>query len=216
MINTAFFAFGLIAVTAQTLMLRQMLVIFGGNELSVGLILAEWLLGSTLGSYAASVILPKKAPDFKALAVVIFLLLGVSLAILYPALSNIRSVLALLPGQSVGLGGLIIASFAVIFPLSFLSGCQFGFGARWAGSFGKPSFSWKIYFWESSGFMSGGVLFTFVLIKMFGTVQIILLSACLCFLFAGLFYFRRKRARIIYFFNGFFYPTLPRFNIPSL
>jgi len=38
---------------AQIIFLREFLVIFFGNELSIGIILSQWLLGITIGAIAA-------------------------------------------------------------------------------------------------------------------------------------------------------------------
>ncbi|MCX5781969.1 MAG: hypothetical protein NT145_04610 [Elusimicrobia bacterium] len=186
MIVLSFLIFGFITVTSQTLMLREMLVIFGGNELSIGLILAEWLLGSALGSYISTGFGINKKINFKNAISLSLFFTGIYLLILFPMLSNIRNILNLLPGQSVGLPYLLISSFLAIFPLSFLIGSQFSLGAHWAQSKLVGSLSWKIYLWESMGFMLGGILFTFVLIKVFSAVPLILFISCLAIVFSSI------------------------------
>jgi len=46
-----FFVLGGFAVTAQAIFLREFLVVFLGNELSLGLILSTWLLGVAFGAW---------------------------------------------------------------------------------------------------------------------------------------------------------------------
>ena len=45
---------GFSAVVIQTLFIREMLVVFQGNELSVGIILSQWLAGTALGNFVAA------------------------------------------------------------------------------------------------------------------------------------------------------------------
>ena len=42
---------GFTATTAQVLLMRELLVVFYGNEISLGLFLASWLLWTALGSF---------------------------------------------------------------------------------------------------------------------------------------------------------------------
>jgi len=196
MISIAFFIFGFITVISQTIMLRQLLVVFGGNELSIGIILAGWLLGSTLGSYGASIFRKFTNVSFKNIIVFLLFIAGLYLLIFFPALSNVRSFLNLLPGQAVGFSGILLASFCVIIPLSFLMGCLFSFGAKWAEEEYFSSFSWKIYFWESAGFMAGGALFVFLLLKVFNAIPLTLLTAALCIIFSLILFLKKLPAKI--------------------
>lgn len=42
---------GFSGLVAQILLLRELLIVFSGNELSIGLILANWLILGAFGSY---------------------------------------------------------------------------------------------------------------------------------------------------------------------
>ena len=46
----AAFLVGVNAIISQVILIRELLVNFSGNELSVGIILASWLIGGALGS----------------------------------------------------------------------------------------------------------------------------------------------------------------------
>ncbi|MFH1368429.1 MAG: hypothetical protein ABII64_04810 [Elusimicrobiota bacterium] len=50
MFNSVFFLSGFIAVCAQTFLLREIQVVFHGNELSIGLVISLWMLGVAAGS----------------------------------------------------------------------------------------------------------------------------------------------------------------------
>ncbi len=190
MINFTFFIFGFITVVSQTMILREMLVVFGGNELSVGLILGEWLLGSTLGSYFGS-IFSKKIKTKKYISITL-ILTGLYLFLFLPILSNLRNVLNLLPGQSIGLSSLIITSLVSVIPLSFLIGTQFSLGAGWAENQSLHPFSWRIYFWEFVGFLAGGIIFTFLLIRFLSSSAILIVFSFLSIIFAFYLLFNKK------------------------
>jgi len=49
-VRAALSLIGFTAVIAQVLLMRELMVAFGGNELSLGLMLANWLLWTALGS----------------------------------------------------------------------------------------------------------------------------------------------------------------------
>ena len=49
----AMFCLGAFAAIAQVLFVRETLVVFFGNELSIGVMFASWLLGISLGAFAA-------------------------------------------------------------------------------------------------------------------------------------------------------------------
>ena len=50
------FALGFMAIPAQIILMREFLLVFGGNELIIGLFLAYWMLLTACGSYAAKFI----------------------------------------------------------------------------------------------------------------------------------------------------------------
>ena len=49
-LNLSLILKGLIAIIMQILIIRELLVVFNGNELTIGIILAVWLILEALGS----------------------------------------------------------------------------------------------------------------------------------------------------------------------
>jgi len=49
--SVAILAKGFSGLVAQILLLRELLIVFSGNELSIGIILANWLILGAIGSY---------------------------------------------------------------------------------------------------------------------------------------------------------------------
>jgi spermidine synthase len=50
MLIVAFLILGFGGIVAQTLLLRELLVLFSGNELSLGLIIGSWIVSEALGA----------------------------------------------------------------------------------------------------------------------------------------------------------------------
>jgi len=55
---------GFSAVVVQSLFIREMLVIFQGNELSLGIIFSDWLIGAALGNFSLQGSNSRKAEGF--------------------------------------------------------------------------------------------------------------------------------------------------------
>ncbi len=155
---------GFLSVCAQTLLLREMLVVFQGNELSLGLMLSQWLLGVALGSFLASrprglgCLRPRTALP------VSFLLAGLALPAALFWIRNLRLWLAVFPGEGLSLGTLFLGSAAALLPVSLLFGVQFVYGVRWAETEKRTLPAGTIYFAEALGYLAGGLVFTFGLI----------------------------------------------------
>ena len=55
------FTIGFCAIPAQVILMRELLMVFGGNELFIGLFLAVWMLLTAAGSYMAGFLRLKEA-----------------------------------------------------------------------------------------------------------------------------------------------------------
>ncbi len=55
------FTIGFCAIPAQVILMRELLMVFGGNELFIGLFLAVWMLLTAAGSYLAGFLRLKDA-----------------------------------------------------------------------------------------------------------------------------------------------------------
>lgn len=168
-----FFLCGFNAVISQTVLLRELLVVFQGNELTLGLLLSQWLLGVALGSWFAT------RPAWQDRVGLLPPIAGG--ALWFPAavvaVRLLRGWLAALPGQGFGLGLAWLAAGAVMLPLAFLVGVQFSAGVRWLESRQTAAAGSKVYVWEALGYLAGGVLYTFLLASWLGSVAISGLAA---------------------------------------
>ena len=151
---------GFVATVAQVIILRELLVLFYGNELSAGLIFAGWLLWSGLGSGLAG----KWAMKISAHTNLLRLLL-VCLAALLPLsvlfIRATRIIWALPAGELPSIGKMLFISVAATGVFCPISGALFGI--CWAihrrRGENQPL---GIYLGEALGAAAGGLVFYFV------------------------------------------------------
>ncbi|MBN1621714.1 MAG: fused MFS/spermidine synthase [Endomicrobiales bacterium] len=178
--NLIFFFAGFISVIIQTLFLREMLVIFCGNELSIGVILSNWLIGVASGSFIAGSSFFSKRIKPRTGLIITFLLIAANVFFSFILIRNLRYVLRLFPGEGISLGDTIWSSFVVLFSLSAFIGAQFSLGVRWIEEYETKLPAGRIYLWESLGYLAGGVCFTFIFLKFSNASTTVLILMFLC------------------------------------
>lgn len=172
----ALLVMGLSGIVAQVLLLRELLVTFYGNELSIGIILANWLISEAIGSF----FLGKKIEKIKR-KIEAFVLIQILFLISFPVaiyLTRIlRAIIAVIPGEGIGLLPIFYSSFLIIVPVSLFHGALFTFGCKIYSQFFKEQISsiGKVYVYETLGSIAGGIFFTYFLITNFHSFQISLI-----------------------------------------
>ncbi|MBN1526936.1 MAG: hypothetical protein JW919_05095 [Candidatus Omnitrophica bacterium] len=156
---------GFTSLVVQTLLIREFLITFYGNELTIGLILANWIILEAIGSGVASRFagrLRHPAAGYSLLQIGISLYLPASLFLI----RNIRNLLGLSVGEGTGLFYIMAGSFIILAPLSIFDGAQFPLGCRLlSDSSEKPLESTgRVYILEALGFILAGPVFTYILI----------------------------------------------------
>jgi len=160
-----FLAVGFAETVGQVLLARELLVNFQGNELSLGVILACWLLLTGLGSW----LLGKVAGRISAkpqLFVVTVVLYAVVLPVQLLLARVANTLVGVAPGQVPGLAAIVLAALIVLTPLCLLHGFQFPYACRiLAGRKGRaPEQAAGLYIAEALGSMAGGILFAYLLV----------------------------------------------------
>jgi len=85
----AFVSMGVVIAATQGLLVRLLLISFAGNELSIGLVLAGWMLTEAAGSHLAGRLAPRFAQRFR-LFVVLQLVFGALLPLVVGACYGVR------------------------------------------------------------------------------------------------------------------------------
>lgn len=169
---------GIGAVVTQLALLREMLSVFDGNEMVMGILLGNWLLltglGSWLGRYTGAV---RRPLDWLGAAQILVALLPLLQIILLRTLRNV-----VFPrGAMIGAGQTVLASFVVLAPFCLVSGFVLTLACSILGRGGEEEDSLgalrgerkayqpellevgRVYVADSLGSILGGVLFSFAL-----------------------------------------------------
>jgi len=190
---------GASGIVAQTVLLRELLILFAGNELSLGIIFGAWVVSEALGSLAAGRGLSRLSDHGG-----IFVFASLFFYILFPAaiyLARTYKPFAGIPAEfGIGFGQVICASFLVLLPVGFLHGFLFitacSLYVRMTGN--GPAATGRVYFWETVGTIGGGVAVSYLFIPFLNSFQSSLLTALAgglaCMVFVGGF---RKGDRIL-------------------
>ena len=112
----AFLAVGFGETVGQVLLIRELLVNFQGNELSLGVILACWLLMLALGSWGLGKFAEKVSPQPSAFAWTVVLYAFILLSQLLLA-RTVNSVIGIGPGEIAGLPSIFYACLLVYLEL---------------------------------------------------------------------------------------------------
>ena len=177
MLRAAVLLIGFTAVIAQIVLMRELMVVSNGNEISLGLMLANWLLWTALGSgvvgrFAVRVRRPR------ALMAAVECLLAAAFPLAIFAVRGAKGALGSLPGEILGPALMFLISFTTLSFFCFLSGGLFPAAARLL----DPG---EVYLLEALGSGVGGLLAAWVLIRYLTPFQIAALLAVLNLLAAA-------------------------------
>jgi spermidine synthase len=165
---------GFTAAIAQIVLMRELMVVFYGNEISLGLMLGSWLFWTAAGSAAAGR-LAVRTREPRRLMAGLEALVAVALPATILAVRASKAVLEAVPGESLGPGPMLLGSLATLSVFSVLSGALFAAGSRLyaeqaAASTGEATGS--VYLLEALGSAAGGVLAGLVLVRHVAPLEI--------------------------------------------
>ena len=166
-VTAATFSLGLTSLVTQVILIRELLSIFHGNELVIGVLLANWMLLTGLGSFLGRFVGPvKERPGFLAAILMLFGSIPLFTAFLLRFLKNI----VFPAGTMVGLLPVIWSSFLLIAPYCIISGMSFTILSSLAWTASKKSVG-SVYSTEALGSFSGGIIYSLALIFILNTFQ---------------------------------------------
>ena len=175
----ALIVMGLSGIIAQIILLRELLINFYGNELSIGIILANWLALESFGAF----FLGKQIERARA-RIAAFIFVTIIFSISFPAsiyLARIlKNILGTSPAETVGIAKIFYGSFLVLLPASITHGALFTFACKiYSSCFGKnttdacqaASSAGKVYIYETTGAILGGICLTFFILPYFDSFR---------------------------------------------
>lgn len=182
---------GFTAVVGQVVLMRELMLLFSGNELSMGIMLATWLLWTATGSTFTGLFASRLRSTYIVIALAESLC-GLTLPLTIWTLRSARAFLQTVPGETLGPVTVLLMSLLCLSVFCAASGSAFVLAVRHyqlqlhvAGRYATSS----AYLLETAGSGLGGLLASMLLLRVFGSFQIALLitlanlgvAACLLF-----------------------------------
>ncbi len=163
-------------IVAQVLMLREFVVASGGNELVMGIVLANWLMLEALGAYLGGRLNREDLllPGLGAALILFGCILIPTMIIITPFP---RLAFGVLSAQEMGMWGLTMASSLLLAPSGLLHGATFPLAVQLISSAGIRGATGRAYLFETLGTLVGGVLITAGLWFRFDATQLAVILA---------------------------------------
>ena len=164
---------GFTAIITQIILMREFLIVFYGNEISIGFIFTSWFIGGMLGSWFLGRITDKIKPK-----ITLFSLCQFCLSILLPlsilAIRSIKPFLNLEAGEVMPLLPMFLSNFIILTPICVLLGFMFAQGAKIYDIESNIAATkiGMVYVLEAIGSMAGGLLVSFILMRLLNSLQI--------------------------------------------
>lgn len=165
---------GATGTIAQVVLMRGLLTCFLGNELSLGVIMAAWLLLEALGSWLAGRVIPSRAR--RAWFAGLIAVSAATFPLMVGFARSARPLLGMTSGEVVSTGAVFLVSFLTLLPVSLVHGALFTLGIGAAEHPGHTPVG-PVYVMETFGSVIGGLLLALVLIGHLSALRIALLVA---------------------------------------
>jgi spermidine synthase len=176
-------ALGGSAFCTQLVLMRELLSVLAGNELSLGVTLGNWLLLTGLGSYFGKTASRLRHPA--AVLVAAQIAIGVLPLVQVFLLRALRNVV-FLRGTEVGVTETVAASFLVLAPYCLVMGYLLTLASLVLAARKDAASIGQVYFLDNVGEIVGGLLFSFVLVYWFDHFQVLYFAATANVVLAGL------------------------------
>jgi spermidine synthase len=197
-VKTALMLIGCSAVLGQIVLMREMMAVFNGNEISLGILLATWLFWTAVGSIVCSALAQRERHARRAVAV-LECLLGISLPLTVWALRWSKSLFQTVPGELVGPLPVLLASLICLSLFCVTAGALFVAAARMMSiesAVDAHRVSSAAYLLEAAGSAVGGIIASLVLLRFLSPFQIAGIVLVLNLLMASVLWLRMNRKQI--------------------
>ncbi len=161
---------GFTSIITQITLLREFMLLFNGNELVIGIILANWMIITAMGAYLGRFVKAGKySTNFTSFA---FILLGLIPSLTVFAADYLKNTI-FQPGIAFGAGKIIYSAGIILLPFCLLSGFLFTHIAHTYSLTTDKRQIDKTYAYESIGSIIAGLLFSYLLASCLSTFQIL-------------------------------------------
>ena len=155
------FSYGLFTIAAQSLLFREFITSFEGNDISVGLFFASWFLWVGLGAIIVNKIPALAEKLFKNIELLFLIYLPAFILELILFL-HARDLVGIESYTLLPISSILLLSIIVNAPVSIITGMLFPAACRWVETENKQPVSW-VYLIEAAGSFSGGLGVTILL-----------------------------------------------------
>jgi len=210
--------FGFISISIQILLLRELLIINYGNELSIGITLSIWLFSTGIGSFVFSKFVNKIKNKIN-FFIVQQILLAIILIFTIIFIRFIPKIFNIIIGEITSPQTTFFSCFAAIFPSTFILGSIF---VSATGIYKEiketPVSAGYVYLYESIGAVLGGIFTSIFFVKISNIFLLIiffsfLLTVCVI---VNIFYFNlRKTSKLNFLQNSIISNRLKNFSVFS-
>ncbi|MBU1887885.1 MAG: hypothetical protein KKB46_01620 [Candidatus Omnitrophica bacterium] len=175
-LNLSAFTLGLTSMVGQIIIIRELIVVFYGNELSLGIILASWLFWAAFGSLAIGRF-ADRLKSKKNLLANIQLITALALPLNLILIRSIKSILNIPAGRIIDFIPMLGSSFVSLSFICSLLGFTFVLISRLSAEKNQnPCLEiGKIYLVEGLGASIGGIIYSFFLIRALSPFENILI-----------------------------------------
>ncbi len=172
----AILVMGFSGLVAEIILLRELLIVFAGNELSLGIVLANWLILEAAGCYLAG---SRAATSRRKLETFTLITLFFSLFLVVAVIATrfLKVVLGVSIGESIGFVPMFYSSFIILLPVSLLHGALFTYSCRIYADHREnlqeeeASSTGQVYVYETIGTIVGGVACTYLIVPHLGALH---------------------------------------------
>jgi len=176
---------GAYALLAQILLLREFLVVFFGNELTIGAMFCTWLVLIGAGSLLATFIIARwSAEHLRVLLVILLVLAAVLLPLQVGAIRIVWTALHVAYGEYAAFFSMLASLAVILAPGCLIIGIAFPCACRLAAR-QLPYAVGRVYAAESLGSMVAGAAFSFWLVWIMSPLAVAMLAGAIALLGAA-------------------------------
>ncbi|HYA25059.1 MAG TPA: fused MFS/spermidine synthase [Terriglobales bacterium] len=189
---------GFSAVLGQIVLMRELIVVFNGNEISLGIMLATWLLWTAAGSSLANRFVRNQ--EARTTVAVLECLQGISLLPTLWILRTARTFFQTVPGELVGPVSMLLTSLGCLSAFCIFSGSLFVAAARMYQQERRVSdrvATSSAYLLEAAGSGIGGILASVVLLRFLDSFQIAMVVALVNLCMAAVLLFDTRHRQVV-------------------
>ncbi|MEJ2717407.1 MAG: fused MFS/spermidine synthase [Deltaproteobacteria bacterium] len=191
-----FFLFGLASLAGQIVLLREILVIFHGTEISIGIFYGAWLVGIGVGASAGAWLVRRWRESLHDVFLHSLSALGFSLLFQVILIRHLPALFGASPAELTPLRGIVAAVPIGTFLTAFLTGFLFPVGCQSMRDADDRVIAW-LYVFEALGSLIGGVILTVILLRSLPPLSIVATLAVVLAVGAMVYGLRLRRRRCL-------------------